>query len=122
MLSDNYTSTALERRYYCEMTVRASTVCVLLAMVACGKSAADLSKAKAFESNFVLTLTSNGLGEVRSEPLGISCSLGCMSGSAVFASGESVRLNASPPTGGTIAWSGACTVVRRPVWSRRLMT
>ncbi len=56
---------------------------------------------------FVLTVTTVGVGSVRSTPAGINCGTDCTES---YASGTSVTLTPKPGRGSTFAgWSGACT-------------
>ena len=56
---------------------------------------------------FVLTVTTAGVGSVRSTPAGINCGTDCTES---YASGTSVTLTPKPGRGSTFAgWSGACT-------------
>lgn len=54
-----------------------------------------------------LSVTLNGNGSVRSQPVGVDCGTAC---SATFGDGTSVVLTATPATGQRFSgWSGACT-------------
>lgn len=57
-------------------------------------------------TNYTLSVTINGNGQVTSQPAGISCGASC---TAPYASGTSVTLTAAPAAGQTFTgWGGAC--------------
>lgn len=61
---------------------------------------------------YTLAVTKSGTGSVASAPSGISCGTTCSAKSALFASGATVTLTATPITGRRFKnWSGACTGV-----------
>jgi len=70
----------------------------------------NLTATATYLQNFTLTVSEVGQGTVTSGDGAINCTNGSGSCSAVYTSGTSVTLNASPASGYTFSrWSGACS-------------
>lgn len=82
---------------------------IILALAGCGGGASSSNNPGGNPSSpqLTVTLSGNGTGTVTSKPAGINCGKTC---SAMFSSGTSVTLTATPTNGAKFGgWSGACT-------------
>lgn len=84
-------------------------IILALALAGCGGGASSSNNPGGNPSSpqLTVTLSGNGTGTVTSKPAGINCGKTC---SAMFSSGTSVTLTATPTNGAKFGgWSGACT-------------